>query len=565
MIAIALRFPSGRFHATPWDHHVNEGAPEWPPSPWRLLRSLVATWKRKLTSGTPDGASIEAAIRALAIPPEFYLPPASTGHTRHFMPKRDVTDGTMVFDAFVALPKEAELVVLWRSVSLSSEPLNALHILLEHLSSMGRAETWCDARLLEDSEAKEAAAAINSREVNGSVGDDQELVRVLCPDPTTAFSNASTPKTVTETGRGKNKTRREVPHYDPDWQLCVETLWLHEKRWSDPPGSRWVQYVRPRDCFKVAPKTQLGRRGMDRRQRSFQVARFALDSAVLPLVIATLPVGEDARRNLMGIFGRIGADARGTKPNSWIFSGKDDAGNASEGHHHAYFLPTDEDGDGRLDHLTIFAEAGFGAGELKALDALREIKNREREQSGHSLRVMLLGLGVLNDYHPGPLRPSADWISATPFLAPRYPKERGTKRDSPELLDDPRAFLGATLREELSRLVSRRSDLLSLNADEIHIHALLDDDGNFRIGTRAERLGLRPIEFKRFRQKRSDDGGRRRAGSFRISFPQPVKGPIALGHSSHFGLGLFVPIMESGSERFTDARSEVSVPNQANL
>ena len=48
MIGLSIRFPAGRFHATPWGRHVNEEAPEWPPSPWRLLRALVATWKQKL-------------------------------------------------------------------------------------------------------------------------------------------------------------------------------------------------------------------------------------------------------------------------------------------------------------------------------------------------------------------------------------------------------------------------------------------------------------------------------------------------------------------------------------
>ena len=41
---LAIRFPLGRYHANPWDRAVNEGASEWPPSPWRLLRALVATW-----------------------------------------------------------------------------------------------------------------------------------------------------------------------------------------------------------------------------------------------------------------------------------------------------------------------------------------------------------------------------------------------------------------------------------------------------------------------------------------------------------------------------------------
>lgn len=42
MPTLKLRFPGGRYHATPWGHHVNEGLIEWPPSPWRLLRALIA-------------------------------------------------------------------------------------------------------------------------------------------------------------------------------------------------------------------------------------------------------------------------------------------------------------------------------------------------------------------------------------------------------------------------------------------------------------------------------------------------------------------------------------------
>src|SRR5437867_3663314 len=45
---LLLRFPGRRYHATPWGHHVNEGLIEWPPSPWRLLRALLATGYTKL-------------------------------------------------------------------------------------------------------------------------------------------------------------------------------------------------------------------------------------------------------------------------------------------------------------------------------------------------------------------------------------------------------------------------------------------------------------------------------------------------------------------------------------
>ena len=43
-LRVSISFPLGRYHATPGDRHVNEGAIEWPPSPWRLVRALVAVW-----------------------------------------------------------------------------------------------------------------------------------------------------------------------------------------------------------------------------------------------------------------------------------------------------------------------------------------------------------------------------------------------------------------------------------------------------------------------------------------------------------------------------------------
>src|SRR5271165_3849406 len=119
VIAIAVSFPSGRYHATPWGRHVNEGAPEWPPSPWRLLRGLVATWKRKL-SELPQ-LEVEAILKTLSMPPEFYLPSATAAHSRHYMPwfKKGPLDKTLVFDGFVAVPRESELAIIWPERELS--------------------------------------------------------------------------------------------------------------------------------------------------------------------------------------------------------------------------------------------------------------------------------------------------------------------------------------------------------------------------------------------------------------------------------------------------------------
>ena len=92
MIAIQLDFPGGRFHATPWGRDVNEGVVEWPPSPWRFLRALLATWHMKL----PDllETDVREVIEKLYPPPVFWLPAVSQGHTRHYMPLyQSVLDG----------------------------------------------------------------------------------------------------------------------------------------------------------------------------------------------------------------------------------------------------------------------------------------------------------------------------------------------------------------------------------------------------------------------------------------------------------------------------------------
>ena len=87
MTVLELRFPTGRFHATPWGRHVNEGALEWPPSPWRILRALLATWYLKAQSQYQPEV-VRGLLESLAgVVPVFSIPTHVTlGHTRHFMP-----------------------------------------------------------------------------------------------------------------------------------------------------------------------------------------------------------------------------------------------------------------------------------------------------------------------------------------------------------------------------------------------------------------------------------------------------------------------------------------------
>jgi CRISPR-associated protein Csb2 len=255
------------------------------------------------------------------------------------------------------------------------------------------------------------------------------------------------------------------------------------------------------------------------------IARFLLDAPVLPLVAETLPLAEQARRSLLATCKHLARsnDASLADADIWplspAFWGKDEHGQRQTGHQHAFFLPADEDADGRLDHLTVFAPMGFNPLERQALDKLRRLPFG----AGDPLPLLLVGLGCERDFRSPLLEEATVWISATPFVATRYPKLRGTKRDRPEDYASPRDFARHILQQELQR----RSDLPeieSIEAEEV-------------IGAHQ----LRPLQFKRFRNKQGDDGGRRPTGGFRITFAAPFRGPLCLGHSCHFGLGLFLP------------------------
>lgn len=523
MIAICLKSLNGRFHATPWGRHVNEGVVEWPPSPWRIMRALVAVWKRTLPE-LPQ-SQLERVLRVLGDPPGFLLPRASTGHTRHFMPwfKKGPDDRTLVFDTFVAVPRDASVLVRWPAVNLDHDHYQVLSRILENLNSFGRSEAWCEAHLLD---SDKGCTGLSCYPFTGELPTGYELTRVLCADPATAFAR----EYLSESNKSGDTEKAGKPQilYDPPWNICLETLQLHRERWSDPPGSRWVEYVRPTDCFKVEPKPPRRKFPPPR----IQVVRYALDSSVLPLITDTLPVAEAARRALMGIYGRL-TEKVGVRGRSAVLSGKDSANQPLTGHRHAYYLPTDEDGDGRLDHLTVFATSGFSSTEMRAFDRIRQLSIGREVEAEHPVRLLLMGMGAFDDYRAGPLGASNVWISATPYLATHYARTRGRNRINIDSVDDRASFLIGDIRRQISAVRSE----LTAELGNVVIQPHWDENHVFRIANR-----WRPIQFKRYRRKATDDGGRRLAGAFSLTFPRRVSGPMALGFSAHFGMGVFMPL-----------------------
>ncbi|NMA88881.1 MAG: type I-U CRISPR-associated protein Cas5/Cas6, partial [Methanoculleus bourgensis] len=329
MLAIELNLLTGRFHATPWGRNVNEGEPEWPPSPYRLIRGLYDVWKRKL-SDWPE-SRIEPIFAALASePPVFYLPAASASHTRSYLSQNDknAEKKQLIFDAFVAVERGSSLLMMWPNTDLSADQSDDLDQMLGLMNYLGRSESWVAARLRSDINGVKWNCAPN----NGSNGrEDLEVVRVACPMPKPAY--AANPYI------RPPRTKREKPE-TLSWldALAFTTDEMQKARLSVPPAFQYVDYLRPAGCFSVKHTPQTSERGS-----AFSGVIYALESRVTPSVTSTVEVAERVRRKLMGIHKRVVNDPAKVSPK---FSGKGKDGKPLQGHQHVYVLPLDRDRDG---------------------------------------------------------------------------------------------------------------------------------------------------------------------------------------------------------------------------
>ena len=482
MLAIKFEFTAKRYHATQWGRHVNEGVSEWPPSPWRMLRGMVATWKRTL----PDMPSerVLSILDALASEyPEFHLPPASTGHTRHYMP------GTPnpVIDSFVAVCPGKPLFAVWQNLELDAERRKDLEAILRNMPYLGRAESWVEASL-----ASEHPEINSSPLEDGALPEgDWEIARTLMPRSPVSLE-----------------------------ALEVETSTLRRGGRIDPEGAQWWPYIRKRDCFT---EFLAGRAHTRKRGAGATVVRFAMDGNPLPMAFDTLRWGELARKAAMSRY-----DSRKEGKKSEKLSGKDASGEPLRGHQHAFYLPTDEDGDGRLDHLTIWAPGGLRQAEFRATVGVNSLHLGGGREA---VRLSYLSHGNDEDFRgASPLfHKSNRWRSLTSYVLPRHVKFRG-RRDN-----DGRKRMVDGPEEQIRRE-------LSLRYPERHLHDVTISDHREPIAPmQSGRFnGLRPFDFFRYRSGGGSSGGG--AYNFTLEFEAPVSGPLALGFACHYGLGLFVPV-----------------------
>ena len=545
MFALAFRFPARRYHATPWGRNVNEADVAWPPEPWRLLRALIAAWWRKGDRARWSEDDLARLIDALAETlPEYSLPRGAIhAHTRHYMPTGALDKGrpktTLVFDAFVRLPEGSTLVAAWARVTLAPEAFALAADLARAIGYLGRAESWTECEAL-----AEWNGDVNCRPLDGSP--DEDPVRLLAPRTPNAYAagrqrimddmkrqmlaapgrpptERAIEKQLDKSLRSKGRQAQTLPERLVD-ALALDTADYQDRGWSRPPAAREVVYARAPETAPGVVARPGGRRRPARTGHDLPtVARFLLAGRPLPRIEDAVRIGELMRRAALAQFGW----QRDEAADRWIpkapseISGRDTDGKPlkNPSHQHAFWLPEDADGDGWIDHVSVFVAGGMNREVRAGLDRITRLwlglKQRSEEidaepGSVKEWRLALEGFGRPADFAGGAriFGTSRRWRSVTPFLASGHLKASG-------------------YRGEVRRLLKRRR----LDAGDVQVEVL----PRLHIGGTERRA----IHFHRFRSRGREAQPDAAGALLNIGLPEPIEGPLAIGYGSHFGLGLF--------------------------
>lgn len=253
-------------------------------------------------------------------------------------------------------------------------------------------------------------------------------------------------------------------------------------------------------------------RARARSSRRPTLARFAVQSAVLPRITRAVSVAERVHQALLARFPDGSAPA--------VFTGRGEDGKPLAGHGHAFIFCEANGPRDAITHITVFAAAGFDSSARRAPDSLTKVW----EHGGHDLQLVLLGFGEANTFEDAALLGKAKvWRSLTPFVSTRHPKAH---RDGRPKLDAEGWPIGSPA-QDFRRLLAEAGLPVPEKLEELR-----------EIPIHSGRLG--PLEFQTERQHGNGKKAHQPGAAFRITFPEPVRGPLAFGYGAHFGLGLFV-------------------------
>lgn len=502
-LVLRQEFPLGRFHATPWRvNPFDDPHGEWPPSPWRLVRAVTARWYQwaREAEREPDLAQLEKLQRALCKSTyAFHLPPdARKGsplrqyHPTEFgwNPKALKKAGmrsygtSLVQDNYWCVSPEASVWWFIEGADWGDELKLVLARCLERMSYFGRAETLTRIRV--------AGSADEIPQANCTLADKRTegAVPVLSPR--------------------KEATREDIERTTDNPDAV--------KR-DPPPGAQRLYAARP---HRPAARE---RRRVPGHRPDCHLMQFAIGWNVAPerraLVRLTSRFRGAVLRDLLRL--KTGdASANWTRASRDVrdavadMTGKDANGDALKGHRHTEFLAwCDDDQPTRL--LVWRGSRAFDADEQEAilLAAARGVSWAAAGSDSDEWRVRLVPLDRAVPPPPGfDGQPASVWESVTPFVPSRHHLRGGKEREGESMIDQIR-------RETVRRGIEQDVDVELVGTPKwVSVHVP-----------------------RREANKRTSIGDRR-GQMVRLHFARAVSGPIRLGHSSSFGLGLFRPIAE---------------------
>jgi CRISPR-associated protein Csb2 len=535
VFVIEIKFVARRYHATPWDAHVNEGRIEWPPSPWRLLRALMAVGYNKLGwTDTPSPAATDCLNKLAGCAPEFAIPAGTASHTRHYMPVRSGRSEkkAKVFDSFIRFASPHDSIRIKFDVELTDEESFELQQLVEGLAYLGRAESWVEARLIPPSDVERDESI---RWVRLADDSDRRRVRLLAPlgadDYTTwrerevakahaiaerdlEASASQRGKKVTPAARKKALSKAEsvFPASVVDSLQRDNVVWQSEG-WPRPPGSCWVDYAIPDGLLETPPLLTVAPSPRYERPTTIllSVDGEGKRGTLRPRMKRALPLMELLHSEAVRYAGKLGLghvpELTGTESDGTPLGGP---------HRHAHWLPMSLTQSGTIDHVLVYAPGGFSPSALRAISSIRWAYAKGIS----ALSVNMVGCGSMDDVRQqllGSTSLSADslsivnesvsWCTATPMVLRKFLHRRGKKT------------VEGQVREELSERGF---------PDPISIGIWTQQ--------RLVEHNLKGFVLRRGLKKRQPPA--ERSWGISITFDRPILGPISLGYASHYGLGM---------------------------
>ncbi|WP_437723780.1 type I-G CRISPR-associated protein Csb2 [Sorangium sp. So ce861] len=493
-VILRQAFPLGRFHATPWGASAfDDPYGEWPPSPFRLVRAIVARFHQLARERGEAAEALEDLVRALVTcEVRYHLPPtASRGPAvRQYLPDIDIrwnpaglkdqAKGAMKVskrflaqDNCIAVPPDGAIYWFLDGPNWTDARLALLDACLARITYFGRAEAITDIdRVVERPSGIDVNCELTDRRERGAVP-----VLCACRDMTAAMAS--------------------------------DEAALHGS--TVPPGAVWRFAVRP-------PKPAPRRAAITRRYERTQLIQFALGASVEPPMEAIATITGRFRGRVLrealtalndGALTRWNDASPGLRARIAGLAGKDAAGLPLEGNAHASYLVWC---DGRrLTRLFVYRARPFEPWEQDAMRRAAEapLEWSQTESEGWTVRMVPLDSAV-----PPPSGfdgiLSRTWSSVTPFVPARYSFDRRGRDKKGEMPQD-------QIVEELARRGWPPAEV-----------AAIDDAGWVRVHAPKRRVG-------------GATNNARRSFHVRLTFAKPVVGPLLLGHSSFFGLGLFKP------------------------